>query len=173
MLTCYCPHSSCASKVTYDTIKPTVCPKCRRAFADAFKVAPAPAPVVASTPSTYEPEDDRPIGRAALARRGSTTQVKLRPVRAATSHIMNAPPELQVDAAVDDDDFEGDGEDVVSPREVRRRARELAASIDPSTIVIADQDEGVFRFKDMWDEGAAAREKAAKVRSTTKRKGRR
>lgn len=160
----YCPHSTCAAKIAYDTIKPTVCPQCRKTFASAFAVTP-PAPVVA--PAPQDDPDDRPFGRAALtAARKTTTVVKSRPGRPEPSRLMNAPAaELPEEAIIEE---EGD----LDPREARRQARELAATIDTSTIHIADQDDGVFRFGDMWAEGASARESAAKAKPA-KRKARR
>ncbi len=85
---------------------------------------------------------------------------------------MNAPPDL----VVEDDDTDVDDDSVEeNPREVRRRARELAASIDPDAIRInAQWGEGVEKFKDIWDAGASARAKAAEAApKPAKRKARR
>ncbi len=168
----YCPHSTCAAKIPYDVVKPTTCPQCRKTFSSAFVVAtPAvAAPLVRA--SVQDDLDERPLGRAALpTARASTTVVKSRPGRPEPSRLMNAP--ASVTAPVFPDDGADDEDENLDPREVRRQARALAASIDTSTIRIADQDEGTFKFADMWAEGASAREKAAQAKTAPKRKARR
>lgn len=156
--TYYCPH--CGTPVKYEIVKPTTCPRCERRFADAFKVTvakvdPPPAPIV-------EDDDDEPrLTRSALeARRKSlaTTTVKPRARRGgaddpeASANLMTpvgsktrrtpSPPEEAEDEV---DDY--------NPREARRLARELAASIDPATIVIEDDDDSVVSFGQLVEEG--------------------
>ncbi len=173
MLTCYCPHATCAARVSYETIKPTACPQCRKTFASAFVVAPAPVAPSARATVADDDSDDRPLGRAALAAQPkSATVTKARLNRPEPSRLMNAPASEQ--PVFPDDGADDEGEEALDPREVRRQARALASTIDTSSIKIADQDEGVFSFRDMWDEGAAAREKAAKSPAkVAKRKARR
>ncbi len=173
----YCPRPECSAKASYDVTKPTKCPKCGRAFADAFKTVAAPAPVQQTRATVEEePFDERPTSRSALAaaraKHASTTRVVPRtgrPQPAEVTHLMNPPADLPPAVAALEDDPEDEN---VDPREVRRRARELAATIDTSTIVINDQDDGVFKFSDMWAAGAASREKATQSKPS-KRKARR
>ncbi len=181
----YCPQSSCASKIAYDTVKPTVCPQCRKTFASAFAVAPAPVAPTARAAVVEDDPDDRPLGRTVTASRPSTTVIKSRPGRPEPTRLMNPPVEAAPQVVFPDDGADEEGEDI-DPREVRRRARELAATIDTSTIQInvGDLDQGdkpikgigSFSFRDMWDAGAATRESAAKpakVKGKTKPKARR
>ncbi len=181
MLSCYCPHSACATRVPYDTIKPTVCPKCHKTFASAFAPTPAPAPVVTRAAVVDDP-DDRPLTKSALLAARKTGGARLRPTpRAEVTHLMNAPAAAQ---PVFPDDGADEEDEQVDPREVRRQARALAATIDTSAI-IADAGAldggdkpvkgiGSFSFRDMWAEGASVREKAtASQTKPAKRKARR
>ncbi len=169
----FCPHTGCGCKASYDAVKPTTCPRCNRAFAAAFKAPSAPTPIARA--AVVDDPDDRPLTRSALTARqraGITTQVKPRRGRGADpeamANVMNAPEVLPDDLPAA---LEGDVEDeTVNPREVRRLARELAAGIDPSTIIVADQDEGVFRFADMV---AEAKANGGKQPGTTKPRRRR
>lgn len=135
---CFCPH--CAAKLTYEAVKPTRCPRCDKLFADAFRVTTPPPP-------TPEPVDDepetRPLTKSALlaARQRPRAQVKPRPGQVAQDEPVFPP-----------DDDEPD----LDQRAVRRRARELAAAIDPASIIVADQDEGVFRFEQFVREAKVA-----------------
>ncbi len=167
----YCPHSACAAKIPYEAVKPTTCPKCRKTFASAFTSTPPAVPAPARAAVQDDP-DERPLTKSALlaARRAGGALARPRPTpRGEVTHLMNAPAAQ----AVFPDDGADDEDDTLDPREVRRQARELAATIDTSTIKIADQDEGTFSFKDMWAEGASARESAAKAQVKPKRKARR
>ncbi len=181
MLTCYCPFSSCAARIPYETVKPTVCPQCRKAFADAFRTAATntvPAPTRVRVHDD-DPGEDRPLTKSALlaARKTTTATARPRPTpRAGFAQPVVAQPDVH---------FPDDGaeDEPLDPREVRRQARELAATIDTSTIV-ADVNAldggdkpvkgiGSFSFRDMWTEGAAAREKATQAQpKVTKRKRR-
>ncbi len=160
----FCPFAGCAAKVAYDAVKPTRCPRCSKLFADAFRVAvPQTAPISRAAVVEADLSDDQPITRklakAAVAKVGPRLQ---RDTPAPISRIMNAPPDLVTEAVFPDDGLDDIEEEDADPRAIRRRARELAASIDPSTITIGDQDEGVFKFDSFWAEGQSAREKAAK-----------
>lgn len=168
---CYCPHEGCAAKVPYEAIKPTKCPRCNRTFASAFApTAPVPAPI--SRAAVVEDDDTptRPLTRSALAKArasvASTTRVK--PHRGPQpSRIMNAPAEFVPPDLPDDGEEE---DEYVDEQTISRRARELAASIDPSTIVIADSDEGVFKFAQFEQEAKQAGVVAPKV---VKKRGKR
>jgi hypothetical protein len=172
MPTYYCPFDRCGAAIQYTITKPTTCPRCERRFADAFKVAvaqtpPPPAPVVE--------EDDEPrLTRSALeARRKSlsTTSVKPRTRRERDDTAANVmtPVGSKAHPALPDPEPESDIEDdTYDPREARRLARELAASIDPSTIVVEDQDDGIVRFSQFVEE---AKRNGGKAPSTkTKRR---
>jgi hypothetical protein len=150
----YCPFSTCASKVTYEITKPTSCPKCQRAFADAFKtVVAAPTPPQVRRPGREEPLDDRPLTRSAL----EASQ------KARKAAVAGARP---VPAAEDED------QDDVDPREARRAARELAASIDTSSMLTEVADDRVISGMDLWNEGAASRAKSV-AKKAAKSKARR
>ncbi len=171
----FCPSSACASKITYEAIKPTVCPFCKKAFSAAFKVS-VPTPVV-STSQVEKPDypDIRPVPSSVAkwkARKNAAAAVK-QPIEEVEphSHIMNA-PDVPEDMVLDDSTGDENEEDT-NPSVVRRRARELAASIDPSTIQINDDDEGTFKFESFWNEGAKAREAGVKVGKVSKRSRRR
>lgn len=179
MLTLFCPFSSCAARVPYEAIKPTKCPQCGKLFADAFRVvtpttaAYAPRPVVVL-------DDDPPapsVMRQTLLKARAAKRVSTRAVVATDddpeikSHIMNA-GDVPTDVSLPIETFD-DEEPERAPHMVSRRARELLATIDPASIVVADQDEGVERFETYWNAGAAARESGAKAPKVTKRKARR
>lgn len=152
----YCPYSNCAAKIPYETVKPSKCPRCNRAFADAFKVVTETKPTVSRvTTATVEEESDAPrLTRSELlkvrASRSSGTKVKPRLKRYVeeeeVSHVMNPPAPQEENNPVFDDDHSYD------EREARELARELAASIDPSTIIIQDQDDKVVRFGQLVEE---------------------
>ncbi len=178
MLYCYCPFEGCGHKATYEVIRPAKCPRCNQAYSSAFKVAvPTVAPVVRAPV-----EDDTPAPRltrsALLKSRAKMSTTKVKPFLRrgqvedddpeSLAHVMN-PPDV-VETATDTGDVE---DEYVDERVLSRRAQELAASIDPSSIIIADQDEGVVKFGKFWQEGQATRESGKGAPKATKKRGRR
>lgn len=163
----YCPHTACAARIPYEAIKPTRCPQCGKLFADAFKVK-VQATVV--EPEAIEPEPiDEPVRltRSAIEARRHQSRTKLKP-RPAHGHVSPTPEpeEAGIDPIEDVDPGEGDG--YIDEGVVHRRARELAASIDPSTISVSmddDPDERIS-FGTLWEQGKASREAAAKRKAT-------
>lgn len=177
MLNCYCP--SCGAKVAYEAIKPTKCPKCDKSFASAFKVvAVAPLPI-SQTAATFEDDTAAPslLTASILKARNAKVKRSPRPIvleeeDETVSHIMNAPPGLVVED--DTEDF-GDEVEDVGRGAVRRRARELVATINPDAIKINSNwgGEGAENFKTYWDAGADARAKGGEAKKPAKRKARR
>lgn len=129
MPTYYCPD--CAKAILYEATKPKTCPSCGKSFASAFTVPKSAAPVpLPPTPRVPDDDDDE---EEIVAR-----QVK--PNRRARPLL---PQRVEADAeAIDPDDVED-----YSPREVRRRARQLAASTKWN-IKVRDADEGSVKFRD-------------------------
>lgn len=169
MPTLYCPRSECAAKVAYEAIKPTVCPRCNKPFAAAFKVAASTAPVVVATSLVRVP---RPVAVPVVK---AAAKWKVARLRREPAKPFAVDAEIDAQYGVEDTvDAGGDDGPIYRP-EVAALAQELAASIDPSTISIGDNDEGVFRFSDMWREGTTARESGpvAAPKPAVKRKTRR
>lgn len=167
MPTCFCPHSACAAKIPYDAVKPTICPRCKQAFADAFRAVAPVAPPLPTRAAVRDDPDDQPLTRSALSNRhraGITTVAKPRAHRGEDpelmANVMNPPPPDEPDAPVFADDPE---DDTYDPRAAHRLARELAANIDPSTILIEDQDEGTVRFGDLVAQAKRTPQPAAKA----------
>lgn len=125
----YCPHSACGSKIAYEAVKPSVCPRCQRSFASAFapKVEAAKAKPVRSPRPRAEVVDTE------------TEANLMTPYDPSAPQIRAAPIEEPEDEAYDD------GTD---PREARRIADELAASINLS---ISEDlgDDAIFSFGDL------------------------
>ncbi len=165
MPTCFCPHSACAAKIPYDAVKPTVCPRCKKAFADAFRAAPPPARAAVRDDDL----DDPPLTRSSLQNRhraGITTVAKprARHGKDLMANVMNPPPPDAPDTAP----IGEEEDDTYDPRAAHRLARELAANIDPATIIVEDQDEGVVRFADIMEQ--AKRTPRATTKATKRRR---
>ncbi len=167
-LSYFCPFAACGAVATYEAIKPSVCPRCQRRYADAFKVT------TASAPAAPIERDDTPLRAPAPRPRVATPE----PVREMTPYAVGgkAPrakhpaarpviPELV--EATDDD------EPLYDQHESRRLARELVASIDPADIVVADNDDQVVRFGTWVEEAkraAPASAAAPKAKATKRRR---
>lgn len=168
MLSCFCPRPECAARVPYEAIKPTVCPRCNKPFAAAFKVAASTAPVVVATSPARAP---RPVAAPVVK---AAAKWKVARLRREPAKPFAVDAEIDAQHGVEDTGDTGSDDGPVYQPEVAALAQELAASIDPATISIGDNDEGVFRFADMWREGTAARESGAQpVKTAAKRKARR
>lgn len=124
----YCPYQGCAALITYASIQPEKCPKCHRVLADAFKVA------VESVIST----SPKPKQTTTTARRVTQPTTLMRPTNQAPIPLGDE-SEANLNDVVELDENEVD--ESYNPHEVHRTARELAASIDPSTIHIAGEDD--------------------------------
>jgi len=136
----YCPF--CGSKATYEAVKPTNCPKCKKPFEAAFKGA-----VAAPTPVQPDPDDDLPLPptrSAVVAKPRYRHGEVVPPVPTRTTEATVVPLRGPDEEADDEDEY-------VDPRARRRLARELAASIDPSTIHIDDEDEGTVTFGQLYN----------------------
>lgn len=157
----------CGSKITYEATLPKACPKCGGLLSDPTKVVAAAMaaatkvaaklPVSAAKVEASTTEDDstpvRPVARSA----------KSKPIvrKPATRRLLTA--NLEDDEPEDDPEMEGadqtgdnEEEDDGQPlnrKEARRLARELAASIDPSTIHVGDADERPVTFADWCARG--------------------
>jgi hypothetical protein len=147
MPTYYCPTTGCGNRITYLTEKPKICPKCSTAIADPMRAIAniVPAKIVkAKVEEEIDEDDDAPI--IAPARSSRSKPIIRKPVP--RQHVASAAT-VEGDDADDDleDDEEGDGEPY-NPREARRLARQLAASIDPSTIRVEMDGEERVTFKD-------------------------
>ena len=134
MPTKYCPFSGCGTKIVYETTSPSKCPKCHQVLASAFKVTPVEEPHQAAAQTRAQPKVSA-VKSSIMARRRAEQQPEEEPVDVST-------PEVEDDFATAS--YDG----YINPQEVRRRARELAASIDPSTIHVSDGDETPVRFGD-------------------------
>ena len=180
----YCSASGCGFKVQYEAVKPTHCPKCKHAYASAFvaaiKVTRATmVPVNQFAPIQPLPNDDLEdtTPRNPLRNRPASTTVAKPRFR----HGQELPPimgtlppvgVLTAAAGPGTDDDDDDDDEYVDPRMRRRLARELAATIDPDTIHVDDEDEHPTTFATIWNDpkAAAAREKGVAPKAKRSRK---
>ena len=140
----YC--STCGYAVAYAITKPASCPKCSTVFA-APAAVPTPITVQATRPKPKSPPvDDQEEENPPVPRR------QMRPTRAKAHRVINTEDDTVADetqnargSAYDPDD------DTYDPREARRLARELIATIDRSSIRVVDdtKSETKFRFGDI------------------------
>ncbi len=111
MATYYCSHAGCGSKITYEAVKPSHCPKCRQPIRDAMAILTQAAalPVAPRTAApSYQPPAPPPVRERSAG---------------AIAHIN---PDQDTDGS----------EGTYDVRQARQLARQLAASIDPSTIQV-------------------------------------
>ncbi len=134
----YCPQSACGSKITYEAVKPTVCPRCKKSFASAFAPKGVAKPKPAVTRARVEPDEVdanvmTPYDPNAVA-----------PIRA------------RMEDTDDDDDQYTD------PNEARQIADQLAASINVDIMTDDLGDDAIFSFGDLMN--GANRGRGAKSR---------
>ncbi len=150
MPTYYCNHTGCGVKIAYEAAKPTSCPKCKRSFAAAFAPVHATLAPLVATPTNDPAFDDAPVTsssptRTAIIRR---QQVKSKLAKRRQYYDEEGNPIDMTEAFVDPSQVVGSGEDAYDPREVKRLAQELAASISPDDLVVVSRPEGAVRFQD-------------------------
>lgn len=161
---------SCGAKITYETSLPKACPKCGALLKDPAKVVAAitaaavkvaaqvvtPAQEARANEVSLDDGDDIVVCRPA-ARSSNSRPVTRKPTllgrQAAQARVEDAEDDNtgvdDTDDAADQGDLDDEPEDTsVDPREARRRIRQLAASIDPSTIHVGDVDEQPVTFAD-------------------------
>lgn len=123
----YCSSDRCGYPITYTTSRPETCPKCLTAIAKTFIPKPIPTPPIATAQDDNEP----PLSRRVTARRAAVLPLDNR-------------DNIETNAIADDDDGPLDR------RAARQLARELIASIDPSSIHTGTEGEDVVvRFGDL------------------------
>ncbi len=144
MPTYYCSTSGCGNRIEYLTEKPKACPKCKASIVDPLKALALATASAARVPIRANPEEDdlevvtppvRSAKSKAIIRKPLT---RLRPV----VHLETDDQDGTNDEDIGEEDEDGEPLD---PRAARRLARELAATIDPSTIHVGidDSDERV------------------------------
>ena len=148
MPTYYC---TCGNKITYATVRPTTCPKCRAAINDPFAMlarAAAMAPIQPTVIASRGPDDDGDDDEEELPETCRRPRVTPR----ITVRKPNRPGRAPVDgmtmasAEIDDpsDDADAEGDHVAEPYDAhaaRKLARQLVASIDPDTISVGDDSD--------------------------------
>lgn len=147
----YCPHSGCGAKITYESIKPAACPKCKGSFVNAFQSVTKAAsefnrasisPPLVGSPSNDSPYDEEPVLSPARASMVKRTRGAANPQYRRQYYDENGNP-VEVERGGSDG-----SEDSFDPREVKRLARQLAASISPDDLVILSRPEPPVRFQD-------------------------
>ena len=146
----YCATTGCGNRITYLTEKPKVCPKCGTAIADPLSAIASMTlaknkTVKAKVEEELDDEDDPII---APVRSSRSKPIVRKP--APRKHVVEASAVNPDDVEDEDEDEEEGDDEPYNPREARRLARELAASIDPSTITVGIEVDGNDRvtFRD-------------------------
>lgn len=148
----YCSSSGCGNRIEYQVTKPTSCPRCKTVFADLSKtVAKAkPLPEVMSIKASRRRELEKELEdldeeedneeQSSQDSKDLSSQVSaskkaiLKRARARKLAERGETDEEEEDETIDDDNDEQ-----LSESKIKRLARELAASIDPSSIHIGTE----------------------------------
>ncbi len=141
----FCSTAGCGSKIPYLTEKPKECPKCKTKIEDPSKI------IVKAVIIEVE---DLPVIHPVARSSRSTPIVRKEKISLIKKRAQDSSLEPEENDE-EDNTLEEEEEESYDPKVVKRLARQLAASIDPSTIRVNDEDQNsdIINMKD-WCKGA-------------------